>query len=223
MFKLHNFVFFNRILKNNNKKYFNDENQNKNKLIIINSYKIKNKFIFLKKINIKKFYNNVWLYSDVNQLIYRNKNNMHFKKILSILSLHCFKYRGRFKYKIRYLLSFFSLILLENTIPLKSFFFFFFKYIPLKKHKKFMLKLMLFFKKFSLVLHRKKIQLKLNIRFKGRLGIQGNKKRVKYDFKFHPIDKYRAVKKWSHDGITGKTNSGCTFLYIKYSQLNHLK
>lgn len=190
MFKLY------YILKNNQSAI---ANLDKNKLTsrklsqLINTFKF-NKFISLKNKYNKKQFNSVWVYKNINRLIFQHKNDF-FKRKLAVLSLFCFRVRDRFKYKIRYLLCFFSLVFLENTIPIKTFFCYFLKYKSLKRHKKFMLKLMLFFKKLINALHTKQIQTKISIRFKGRLGIKGNKKRVKYNFKFNPLNKYGSVKK----------------------------
>lgn len=223
MFKLYYFQIKNQYIIQNKLSIKNLSNMNFQKIQLNNLIKLYKKQLLNKTLCFVKTSNNIWLYENINKLIYTNITNLNFKKKISWLSLFCFKFKGKFRYKIRYLLGFFSLIFLENTIPLKSFFFFFLKYISLKKHKRFMLRLMLFFKKLSLILHSKKIQLKLNIRFKGRLGIKGNKKRVKHIFRFHPLDRYQSVKKWTYDGVNGCTDSGCTFLYIKYSTLNYLR
>lgn len=171
--------------------------QNKvSKLTVFKKILNNHKYIIVK--NVQKYYGKDWL------------------KKLVIINLILARTKPIRRFKIFYINFAVYLYFFENTIPLKNIFFRAIKYRPLRRHKRYTKNILIVIQNCMNILQSQNITTKLQIIFKGKLGLRGDNKKKKNIYVLSTSVKYKSNKIHFYDGIGSSSGYGHTFMRLRY-------
>lgn len=199
----------------------------KNKIQTQTKTKQVKNLIFLKKKTVKKFHESKFgktviikklLHREIDFII-KNIQKYYGKswlKKLKIFNLILARTKPVRRFKMFYINFAIYLYFFENTIPLKDIFFRAIKYRPIRKHKRYTKNILIVIQNCVSILQSQNISTKLQIIFKGKLGLRGDNKKKKNIYVFSTRIKYTLNKVHYYDGIGSSSGYGHTFMRLRY-------
>lgn len=150
------------------------------------------------------------------QIIFKSNKSLWYRRVYIITLLFFQLYKNK-RYKILYMNFILSIFFYENTTPLKSYTWMWLKYSPLKTHKRFARRVASTAIATASVLQIEKILTRMQLIFKGKLGLRGDNKKKKIIYSVNQKLRYNFNKVHFFDGIGSSSRFGHTFLRIRYT------
>lgn len=166
------------------------------KLSILKKILHNNKYTVVK--NIQKYYGRNWI------------------KKLIIINLVLARTKPIKRFKLFYINFAIYIYFFENTIPIKNIFFRAIKYRPIRRHKRYTKNILIVLQHCINILQSQNITTKLQVIFKGKLGLRGDNKKKKHVYVLSTGVKYKINKIHFYDGVGSSSGYGHTFMRLRY-------